>query len=342
VLARNERPEWSVLVVDRGRPGGGATSWTAGLSDPMAQDPHRRKLVESSMTCFAGAPFSWYVTARPALAVVTAGERERLIGAVVGPPPVPASAEEMAWLARTYPDLVVEPDEEVLSIPGGLFVVDCAALVGALPEHGVSVWPGCRVERVERRTGGWVLTTTTDTEITAARVVLATGPWPAPDVVLDGEPLPGPDFQVKRVAALHVRAPRPASPPRVVAIPGDDLFLLPTASETLVSYDRNSWLRPGAEPTGEFDADDLAAGVAVLRRRSEALSTDVIGGRAAYDGYTAARQPLVDTRIAHRGLAWVVGGSGSGAHLAPGLAAAAIRALSGHPTNGEGDLSDVG
>jgi glycine/D-amino acid oxidase-like deaminating enzyme len=326
LLAREARPNWSVLAADQGRPGGGATGWSAGLSDPTATDQSRWRLVRSSLDLFDRPPLSRFV--EPVRALVITAERARLAVSAVGPPPVPATGDELAWLRRGYPDLVLSADEDVLM--AGLFLVACAELVEALPGHGVDVRAGCRIEHAERTADGWVATTATGAVIDAARMVLATGAWPAPPVEASGEPLEEPALRVKRVAALHVGRPAPAGPRRVVAIPGDDLFILPGPTQTIVSYRRDAWLDSlPHNGSAAFDGDDLAEGVEILRKRSESLAAAVTGGRVAYDGYTPDRLPLVDTRAAGHGLVRVVGGSGSGAHLAPGLAAAAVGALTG-------------
>jgi glycine/D-amino acid oxidase-like deaminating enzyme len=52
LIARRDQPEWSILVIDRGMPGGGATRWSAALSVSHAVSPRHRELVQESLARF--------------------------------------------------------------------------------------------------------------------------------------------------------------------------------------------------------------------------------------------------------------------------------------------------
>lgn len=326
--AHRERPDWSLLVIERGMPGDGATRWSAALSVAYAATPRHRELVEESLASFREAPLSAYVRPLPALVIVSRAAADELQSGIVTGPLSAAAESDRKALMEAYPDLLVHAGEELLTATGTVFTVDVPALVHDALAAGprLAYWSGARAVRVRRAARGFAVETQAGLVAGAARVVIATGPWPPPPV--EGAPPPE-GIRIKRVAALHLARP-PGDLPAVF-FPESDCFLLPQRHDILFSFPRDVWLSPSPESTGNFEQADLEAGLAFLQARSESLAAAVMGGRAFCDSYAPDRLPLVETHPAAPGVVWLLGGSGSGVRLAPALAARAVSALGGSP-----------
>jgi glycine/D-amino acid oxidase-like deaminating enzyme len=339
MLVRDARPDWSVTLIDRGAPGGGATRWSGALVVPYGPDSRSRELMAASWRCFQRAPLRAYLRQVPAFGVVSESQLDEIQSAMI-PGPLPLATEQDLLRLRTcYPDLRIGDDEVVLNAGDRAGVVDVAALVDdVLRFDDLRVWSGSLVQRVSRTQGGWVVVTAAGAEVHARHVVLATGPWTPPDVEPD---VFGPRrVRVKRVAALHVEAPHarqraepcdgeaPHAGGRCPAVlfPSDDLFVLPDRHHLLVSFYRDEWLRADVPLTSGATAEDLRLGRAALKGRSPALERRVVGGRAFYDAYTSDRVPIVRPGVKD-GIVEITGGSGSGVRFAPALAALALTTL---------------
>ena len=325
-----------VVVLERGTPGTGATSWSAGADFPLAATAGHRELVTASRRgydAFRGTPLAAFVRSLPMVYVAAGEDLERLRSrSTVGLRPVDPA--ERRRIADMLPGVRIEPDEQVVTgeVPG--FAVAARGLTEALLRHagrrrGVSVHTGRRVVRITRADGGYALHTNEEVW-RARRVVLATGPWPLPEPLVEalGTGVGGAvGARRKRVAALRTRLPVRTGDPLVYFV-ADDLFFLPLGvGSCLVSFRRDEWDSDPDALDGSADGDDLRAGTSVLAGRIPDAASTVVGGQSFCDLYTPDRLPLVLTAASLPGLAAVVGGSGSGVRLAPGLAAAALRVV---------------
>lgn len=331
--ARRLRPDWEILVLDRGAVAGGTTTWSAGVSFPIVPTPEHRELHRVSAERFAqlsrtrnGA----FLRTVPMVYVL----RQDRIAAFQRRVAVPLRPLEPADRERIHaflPDLVVGEDERFVTHDGEGFAVWArpladSLLVDLIADGHLRVETGQHVGRVAREEDGYRLEAE-DAIWRSRRVVLATGPWQPPVTRL----LPGGDApaRVKRVAALHARLPVRVGDPLVYFV-DDDLFVLPLAAgSALVSFRSEVWDAVPDALDGRLDDGDLRDGTAALAARSLGAAASVAGGRAFCDLYTPDRLPLVCTDAALPGLATVLGGSGSGVRLAPGLAVRAVRAVMG-------------
>jgi glycine/D-amino acid oxidase-like deaminating enzyme len=329
--AVRSRPAWRVVLLERTSIGAGATGWSAGVSFPLAATPRHRDLVRASAGGYAAlhetAAQRFIRPVRMTYVVRRDGEaelRRRLVDAALRP----ATGEEHRRVTRMLPELRLAADEQLFTHDGHGFAVDAGALAEALvaaTDGRAEIQLGQMVTAVERRGDGYRLLTGAG-EWSARRVVLASGPWPAP--MVRPVPLPEPPgARRKRIAALHVRLPVVPGDPLVYFLDAD-LFVLPlSAGAALVSFYRDEWDTDPDAVNGHPSDADQRSGADALRRRSEPAAAAVTGGRAFCDLYTEHRLPVVSRDPALPGLAAVRGGSGSGVRLAPALAAEALRVI---------------
>jgi len=160
-----------------------------------------------------------------------------------------------------------------------------------------------------------------DVAVLTRRVILATGPWRWPDGALEFVSHI-PEIRVKRVAALTVES---ATHERAACLHfvDDDMFFLPVdRKRVLVSFYRNQWDVDPDECDGVLDRADREEGLERLQDRFPRISFQIRGGRSFCDGYTPDRVPRV--LGGSEGFGAIVGGSGSGVRLSPGLASRVV------------------
>lgn len=324
--ARRGMPNWSILVVDRDLPTGGATRRSATVVVSYGVSDAHRELARSSVSCLRDGPLAAFADQVPAYVVVPRGNVAELQARFTSGPVRHASRDARASLIQAVPGLQLRKSDAVLDATGGVFTFDVRAFASAVLEDGqdIACWPKAEVVTIQRSQGGYRLETTAGSTITAPRVLIATGPWTPPPV--EGESCRD-RIPVKRVAALHLARPKSEMP--MVFWPNADCFLLPEAHNLLFSFSRNSWLNDGDKPSGGFGTEDLEDGLARLEKLSGPLVDTVIGGRAHFDAYAEERLPRVRSDPGAPGVVWLRGGSGSGVGLAPALAEKAFQQLVG-------------
>ncbi len=324
-------PEWQVLLLERSAIGAGATTWSAGVSFPLAATPRHRELVRASAIGYAAlrdTPAGPFLRPVQMIYILGPAGLANLHDRIVEVPLRPVTTAERQRVAAIFPDLRLGEGDTMVTHDGHGFVVHARpvaeALVAAVAGRA-EIQLGQQVNAVEADRDGYRLLAEHG-EWSARRVILACGPWSPPPIL----PVPLaaiPGARRKRVAALYARLPVGTSDPLVYFL-DDDLFVLPLAAGTaLVSFYRDEWDTDPDASDGRPSADDLRVGIATLERRSDSAAAAVIGGRAFCDLYTANRLPVVTCEAAIPGVAAVRGGSGCGVRLAPALAAGALRAV---------------
>ncbi|MFJ1751927.1 FAD-dependent oxidoreductase [Kitasatospora sp. NPDC088134] len=331
--AARHAPGARILLADRGEPGGGASAHSAALVVPYAPDAAHRALMGEAGRLLAAAPAAAFQRPAPMLFVTDRRDVATVAGRFLGAPLPLADTDRLAELRAAYPDLRLRPDERVLDAGDRCTVFDvagwiAAVLGGKLPgAPAPEVLTGTAVTRLRPDGEGWAAETATGTVLRARRVLLATGPWPAPDLAA-GPRASRPAPAAKLVAALHLA---PGAVPDRPGTPGvvfldDDLFVLP-GRIPLVSFKARSPLAAGADPVAGLPGDERAEGVRALARRLPELARRVTGGRCFPDAYAPGRLPVVDRPAGPGGPVRITGGSGSGVRFAPALAERAVRLL---------------
>jgi D-arginine dehydrogenase len=326
------RPGLQTIVLDRAEPGRGASAFSAGVSFPIVPTESHRHLAALSraryLQLMASAHGRW-IRQIAVVYAVPPGRLQSFAATVAEPlaePLVPLRDRVLAML----PDLELDGDQLVTHAEAGL-VTDAGGLCGSLlaeaAANGAEVVAG-RSARDIGYAGGRFVVRCEDLSVIADLVVLATGPWPHPRLTGDVNLSAG-QVGVKKVAALYARPPVEPSDPLVYFV-HDDVFVLPTGRRhALVSFRSERWGVTPESLDGSASETDVADGKRALARRSPAAAATVYGGRAFCDLYMPDRLPQVRTDPEMPGIAAVVGGSGSGVRLAPGLASEALAAVLG-------------
>ncbi|MEU0220807.1 FAD-binding oxidoreductase [Streptomyces sp. NPDC006265] len=329
-------PGRRVAVITHAGRGTGATRYSAGFDTPTGHNPAQRALAARSTVLFdelaaglgdagrAPVDVRWLV-ARENTAALDAtmadGRRTR-----------PVTREQRALLERTFPGLAHDDDQGILStapmtVGQPQWLTD-RLLVAVLGRPDNTLLEGFRVTDV-RRTGGRVELVAADGgRITAAKAVLAPGPW-----VLDGPVAAAArecGARVKKVVAFHLMTPPPPGAPALV-LEDADAFLLPhrPGGHWIFSITSPDWDRGPDEPL-VIDARDRELALALLARHVPGFLPHLLGGRAFSDCFTPGHLPVVDT-VGGDDVVMAIGGSGSGYRLAPAMAEDALNLLDGRP-----------
>ncbi|MFF5651033.1 NAD(P)/FAD-dependent oxidoreductase [Streptomyces collinus] len=328
-------PGRRVAVITHAGRGTGATRYSAGFDTPTGHNPAQRALAARSTALFdelaaglgdagrAPVDVRWLV-ARENTAALDAtmadGRRTR-----------PVTGEQRAQLDRTFPGLAHD-DDQVLLATAPMTVGQPRWLADRLLDEVLgghqdnTLFEGFRVTEVRRRGGRVELVAADGSRITAAKAVLAPGPW-----VLDGPVAAAArecGARVKKVVAFHVMTPPPPGAPALV-LEDADAFLLPhrPGDHWIFSITSPDWDRGPDEPLS-IDARDRELARALLARHVPGFLPHLLGGRVFSDCFTPGHLPVVDT-VGDDDVVMAIGGSGSGYRLAPAMAEDALNLLDG-------------
>lgn len=328
-------PGRRVAVITHAGRGTGATRYSAGFDTPTGHNPAQRALAARSTALFdelaaglgdagrAPVDVRWLV-ARENTAALDAtmadGRRTR-----------PVTGEQRAQLDRTFPGLAHD-DDQVLLVTAAMtagqprWLADrlLDEVLGGHPDN--TLFEGFRVTEVRRRGGRVELVAADGCRITAAKAVLAPGPWALDGPVAAAARECG--ARVKKVVAFHVMTPPPPGAPALV-LEDADAFLLPhrPGDHWIFSITSPDWDRGPDEPLS-IDARDRELARALLARHVPEFLPHLLGGRVFSDCFTPGHLPVVDT-VGDDDVVMAIGGSGSGYRLAPAMAEDALNLLDG-------------
>ncbi|MFJ8011424.1 NAD(P)/FAD-dependent oxidoreductase [Streptomyces sp. NPDC096339] len=316
-------PRSRVTVIDRDVVASGATRRSAGLHFPRGATPRVRDMAGRSQTFYEELlggepalpihPLALHVLSSDAAAV----ERDYLGGAGLVP-------------TRSVPGgLVTAPEGTSLWTGRGCQYADVGALTEALTlrlRPRVAFREGTAVTAVEPGPSAVTLRLSTGETLTAAKAVLAPGPWIADPAWRSlVEPL---GARVKKIVALHVDK-APQAHDGAVVFEDHDAFLLPLhhRGHWLFSFTSPEWDVKPDEITAGLSAADLAQAHAVLAHYAPDLSAHATSGRVFCDAYSPAREPLVRALDDGARVVFAGAANGSGYRLAPAIAAEAADLL---------------
>lgn len=332
-LARRERPDWSVLLLDRSFVGDGSTRYSLGLDIPYGHSAGQKRLSLLSARLFRelreavpGLPFRDL----PLYGVASAARAEAVMGGFTQEVHRADEREERA-LRRAYPDLRLSESEVLLAGGESVYTSPRAVASGLVDwcvgSGMVECWEGVEVREVRPLDGGFTLAAADGRSVRARRVLVATGPW-----MLRG---PGGDFaggagvRIKKTAALRISL-RPGPDDPVLFFFDEDAFLLPVpeAGEWLFSFTSQEWDVAPEISQLKISSADRESALSILRRRCPSLAAHCHSGRVFCDAYSTDRLPIV--RQVPGLPDYVVAGacSGAGYRLAPGIALEALRLFS--------------
>ncbi|UJA11768.1 NAD(P)/FAD-dependent oxidoreductase [Streptomyces collinus] len=325
-------PGRRVAVITHAGRGTGATRLSAGFDTPTGHNPAQRALAARSTALFDELAAGLGDAGRAPVDVrwLVARENTAALDATMadGGRTRPVSGEERSLLERTFPGFAHGGDQ-VLLASGPMTMGRPQWLTDRLLDEVLgrpanTLLEGFRVTRV-RRTGGCVELVAADgSRLTAAKAVLAPGPW-----VLDG-PVAAAGrargARVKKVVAFHLMTAPPPGAPALV-LEDADAFLLPHhgGGHWILSITSPDWDRGPDEPLA-IDPRDREVARALLARHVPGFLPHLLGGRVFSDCFTAGHVPIVDT-AGDDDVVMAIGGSGSGYRLAPAMAEDALDLL---------------
>lgn len=329
-LAHARRPEWHVVLLDRSFVGDGATHYSAALDLPFGRTSRQRAMLSQSANFYRDLK-----TRCPELPireisfvlVAPAKDIANSAAAFVDADLHLASAREWHQIRLKYPDLIL-PQEYLAMLGSNARHSSSTQLTSALVnkacnDGNVECCEGVEVRQVEDIECDHVLLTADGRQITAKRVVIATGPWltSAPR----GAFSQAAGIRTKKVAALHIDwCPSPDAP--VLYFAAEDAFLLPLQEQKklLLSFTAQEWDCPAEISRLRICRDDRTLALSILNRYCPALIEHCSGGRVFCDAYSQDGAPFVARVPTSHSLVVAGACSGSGVRLAPAIALEAL------------------
>jgi glycine/D-amino acid oxidase-like deaminating enzyme len=311
------RPDWRVLLVDRGMVGGGATRHSAALCLPFGRDEGHRRMERESDRFYRelraerpGLP----IRDLPCFVVAREGSLEEVR--------TRCTTRLRETPAATVPGLSLAADERLLEVDGASYGLPESVIAALRPTE---VWEGVEITAVRPRGDGVELAAGDGRAIAAGRALLAPGPWiaegPASGLAR------GAGVRVKKVVALHLDiCPGPDDP--VIYFFDVDAFLLPLVERGhwLFSFTCQVWdVSPDAPH--RITEEDRRQGLAVLSRYRPEWAERCVGGRVFCDAYGPKWVPVVAAAPDAPRIVLATAGSGAGYRLGPAIARQALDAL---------------
>ncbi|GLY28363.1 FAD-dependent oxidoreductase [Kineosporia sp. NBRC 101731] len=314
-------PGTTVVVLEQGLIGQGASSRSAGVHFPRGATERVRSMAEYSQGVWERLAAELDLPIRQVDAtVVTGGDAGAVSTTYV------RLGDEIAWsgAARDGGPGVAARAWKV----EGCHYADVQGVANRLLaglRDRVTVLEGAEVGEICDGPDGRIrLTLGHGRQVLARQVVLAPGPWIAHPAWADLlAPL---ELRVKRVVAAHLALlPSPDDP--LTIFHDHDAFLLPLLERNhfLFSYTSDRWdVDPDDVGRGleSFDLDDARA---ALARFAPGLVARCDSGRVFCDAYSPNREPVVAQL--RPGLVFAGAANGSGYRLAPAIAVETVAAL---------------
>lgn len=334
-LAGQRQPQWRILLADRSLVGQGTTQYSLGLYMPYGRTAAHRSLVRESTQFYRALKAEMAdlpIYDLPFFGIVNRERLAELLAGFTNEGVRPASAEELGALRRVYPDLKLAADQVLLAGCAAGYALPAAVAAALVRRFGATprkeCWEGTDIVDVCRADGGYALQVSDGRAVRAERLVIATGPW-----MIDGlgrACAQSFGLRIKKIVACHLdRCPGPRDP--IVFFFDEDAFLLPSFErrQWLFSFTSQEWdCKPEISQLKISPADRTAAH-AILERYCPSFAEHYHGGRVFCDAYSTDRVPLAVQMPELPDVVFAGAGSGSGYRLAPGIASAALRQLSG-------------
>jgi glycine/D-amino acid oxidase-like deaminating enzyme len=338
-LARAQRPDWRVLLLDRSLMGKGASSYSAGLDFPYGRTPWQKQLSAASQKmyldfkqrlphlAFHRLPFVGIVRKENYVQVAARFTCDSIHAADVA---------ERKELFSVLPGLQVRDDQEILvGAHGAIGFVD--RVIASLVKDGCDspcgeCWEGVAVTGLRQVDGVHEVDCGDGRHIQSQRVMVATGPWLLSGPESDHVKAAG--VRIKKVAALHVLREPPANSP-IVYFFDEDAFLLPVieGKKWILSFTSREWDCSPDAGNLYIKPEERAEALSILERYCPAWLPDCCSGRVFCDAYSSDWAPMV--RSTKQGVVIAGACSGAGFRIAPAIAQTALDLFSGYSRAGE-------
>lgn len=320
------RPGGRVLVIDRedaSRP----SSHSLAVDATSFESARRRLLVDAAVTAAAllrDAVPAYNGIEQAALWIIRETDVAR-VKSTLNPGTLHERDREAVELDRmgiSVPkDMELFASERVCYSESNLAIEQALATVERHPHGSVLL---DEVASIRHDGSSWEVHLVSGRAVTSRGVVIATGLSAAGDPLVRGARAV--EGRGKRVVAfrLECASHRITQP---VFFESDDAFLIPDPrdkAQAWLSIRGTEWIDIGVATDARPRDREVAIADELIRTYLPRASVEIVGARIAHELYTPTSDPYVASAD---GLAWAVGGSGSGFRLAPGIALEVLSAV---------------
>ena len=324
------RPSATCLLIEKNKPGSGASAFSAGFDAVECADRRLRALALRSRQLYLqmqedipAARVQRLATLWVTTADETAGFPERFV----------LEGQTSAMISRVHPPRLPAPfrhaEQEAVFCEETSGYADVGAIaretIGWLRKRpNFACWESTHAVEFNAQPDGADVVLSDGRRIRTRKLVLATGPWLGEPAAAAFVPS---NLRTKKIACLMI-ASRPVADAPAVVYGHEGAFFMPLHDQAqwLFCFTLRGWdCVPGQSM--QLTPAELSAGIAQLRRLAPELAGHVAGAQVFCDTYTADRYPLC---AAHPAMphVFVLGGcSGAGYRYAPALAEKVLESL---------------
>lgn len=331
------RAEGSVLVIDREDPSR-PSSHSLAVDATSFESARRRLLVDAAVTAAAllrEAVPAYNGIEQAALWIVRGSDVAR-VKSTLNPGTLHERDREAVELDRmgiSVPNgMELLASDRVCYSEPNLAIEQALAAVERHPRGSVLI---DEVASIRHDGSSWEVILVSGRAVATRGVVIATGLSAAGNALVPGARAV--EGRGKRVVAfqLECTSHRITQP---VFFESDDAFLIPDPRDETrawLSIRGTEWIDVGAGTDARPRDREIAIADELINTYLPRASVEIVGARIAHELYTPTSDPYL---ASEDGLAWAVGGSGSGFRLAPGIA---LEVLSAVGYLNEKDLASV-
>jgi glycine/D-amino acid oxidase-like deaminating enzyme len=341
-LARQQNPEWQILLLDRSLIAKGASAFSAGLDLPYGRTPWQKQLSLTSQRMYVALKTrvpDLPIRCLPFVGIVKQGNLNQVLERFTSETVHVAGIAEREIILTKLPGFRIAEDQEMLAGSfGAIGLVDqivSLLVANVCRSPGGHCWEGVAVTQIRPvPEGGHELDVMDGRRISARHVLIATGPW-----LLGG---PGRDLakkagvRIKKIAALHVlRSPAPECP--ILYFFDEDAFLLPVTErgQWIFSFTSREWDCAPDSGMLHITPAERNAALSILDGYYPDLLPFCSGGRVFCDAYSPDWAPIVSSDPEANNLVIAGACSGSGFRLAPAIALNALQLFNDFASSGD-------
>ncbi len=331
------KPNWQVLLIDSSMIGHGATQYSLGVQFPYGRTAAKKQLTEQSLkiweTLISKIP-NLPIRSLPFIGITQQSNLQLVLNGFVDPIPQTLKTSELARFKKTYPWIVLNPDQALIGGTQGSYAnaLGVTSLICEVlrTEQNSDIYEGIKIQKIKKQDDNlYGLLTSTQELISSKRILIATGPWLVAGLVtgLDSmKPIiKEKNIRTKKIVSLHInRIPNETDP--IIFFFDEQAFLLPdiNTKQWLFSFTAEEWdCEPNVQKLVITKEDQILA-FSILEKYCPTLIEHCRGGRVFCDAYDSNLTPLIFEMSDMPNIIVAGAGAGSGFRLGPAIAKTAI------------------
>ena len=324
-------PYKKILLLDKKMAGTGATFYSIGLDVPLGQTEYKRQLSKESRSVYSKLKSeipNLAIYSLPFFGICKKYNYDQFSNRSFEKLRI-AKDEEMILLNKSYPNLIIEKDEIILtgckSTYSKTYQVTNQILAEYCKNKNSFIYETINVKWIEAKKDYMVVHTDFGS-LNVKYLINTIGPW-----IIDSDNLfqKNEHFRLKKIACFNIEELEDTTHPAIVYFFEKNAFILPEMGRKrhVLSITSQDWdCEPNSQTLHFTDKDKKIAKVLMSKYFNQS-NHQIIGGRLFCDTYTKNQTPIVYKDVENEKIIYANGSSGSGFRLAPSVANSIINLL---------------